>query len=144
MGVERKNLTVSEKERFCTAIHEAGHAVACYYTEAANKLHKATIVARGGSLGATFMMPDESDELNMNKEKLLAKIDVAMGGHVAEELFIGRELVTTGCGGDLQGATSYADRAVSRFSMYGEEAGYQTTDKRKISQERKALIDKEV
>ena len=32
MGIERKKLTVSEKERLNTAIHEAGHAVACYYT----------------------------------------------------------------------------------------------------------------
>jgi len=101
MGIERKKLSVSEKERMNTAIHEAGHTVACYHTENANKLYKATIVARGGSLGATFMVPDESDEINLNKEKLLAKIDVAMGGHVAEELFIGRDLITTGCGSDL-------------------------------------------
>ena len=58
-------------------------------------------MARGGALGATFMVPDESDELNMNKEKMLARIDVAMGGHVAEELYIGRDEVTTGCGGDF-------------------------------------------
>ena len=60
MGIERKNLTVGEKERLHTAIHEAGHAVVGYFTAGANKLHKATIVARGGSLGATFYVPDES------------------------------------------------------------------------------------
>jgi ATP-dependent Zn protease len=88
MGIERKKLTVSEKERLNTAIHEAGHAVACYFTPGANKLYKATIVARGGSLGATFMVPDESASLSTTKMKVLAQIDVAMGGHVAEELFI--------------------------------------------------------
>lgn len=72
MGIERKKLSVTEKERLNTAIHEAGHTVACFYTEGANKVHKATIVARGGSLGATFMVPDESDSLNMNKQKVLA------------------------------------------------------------------------
>ena len=144
MGIERRKLSVSEKERLNTAIHEAGHTVACYYTEGANKLYKATIVARGGALGATFMVPDESDALNTNKEKVLANIDVAMGGHCAEELFIGREKVTTGCGNDLMNATRYADMAVSKMSMYGDEAGYQTTDKKKMSQERKALIDREV
>lgn len=101
MGIERKKLSMSEKERLNTAIHEAGHTVACYFTESANKLYKATIVARGGSLGATFMVPSESDSLAMNKEKVLAQIDVAMGGHVAEELFIGKDKVTTGCGSDL-------------------------------------------
>jgi len=53
MGIERKKLSMSEKERFNTAIHEAGHTVTCYFTEGARKLHKATIVSRGGALGVT-------------------------------------------------------------------------------------------
>ena len=72
MGIERKKLSISEKERLNTAIHEAGHTVACYYTDHANKLYKATIVARGGSLGATYMVPDENDSLSLTKEKVLA------------------------------------------------------------------------
>ena len=47
------------------------------------------------------MVPDESDMLSTNKEKVLANIDVAMGGHVAERLFIGSDQITTGCGSDL-------------------------------------------
>lgn len=144
MGIERKKLSMSEKERLNTAIHEAGHTVACFFTQSANKLYKATIVARGGSLGATFMVPSESDSLAMNKEKVLAQIDVAMGGHVAEELFIGRDKVTTGCGSDLQNATKYAYMAVEKFGMFGEDAGYISTDKNKQSQERLAMIDKKV
>lgn len=101
MGIERKKLSMSEKERLNTSIHECGHAVTCFYTEQANKLYKATIVARGGSLGATYMVPNDSDSLSLTKEKVLARIDVAMGGHVAEELFIGEKFVTTGCGSDL-------------------------------------------
>jgi len=101
MGVERKKLSVTEKERMHTAIHEAGHAVACYYTEGASKLYKATIVARGGSLGATFFVPDESAEIATTKEKVIGMIDVAMGGHVAEELFIGTKSISAGCGSDL-------------------------------------------
>lgn len=101
MGIERASLSVSEKERLNTAIHEAGHTVACFFTENAMKIYKATIVARGGSLGATYMVPDESDSLSLTKEKVIASIDVAMGGHCAEELFIGRDKVTTGCGSDL-------------------------------------------
>lgn len=52
MGIERKKLSMSDKDRLNTAIHEAGHAITCYYTPGAKKLYKATIVARGGSLGA--------------------------------------------------------------------------------------------
>jgi ATP-dependent metalloprotease len=122
MGIERATLTVSEKERLNTAIHEAGHAVACYFTPGANKLYKATIVARGGSLGATYMVPDES--VSNTKAKVIAQIDVAMGGHVAEELFISREGITTGCGGDLKTATGMAYNAVRYAGMFGEDAGY--------------------
>ena len=60
MGIERKKLAMSEISRLNTAIHEAGHATVCYYTEGGNKLYKATVVARGGSLGATYMEPDDS------------------------------------------------------------------------------------
>ena len=52
MGIERKKLSMSDKERLHTAIHESGHAIACYFSKGAKKLYKATIVARGGSLGA--------------------------------------------------------------------------------------------
>ena len=52
MGIERKSLTMSDKERLNTAIHESGHAITCYFTPGAKNLYKATIVARGSSLGA--------------------------------------------------------------------------------------------
>lgn len=99
MGIERRKLSMSDRERLHTAIHESGHAIACYFSKGAKKLYKATIVARGGSLGATYMVPD--DAVSMTKEKILADIDVAMGGHVAERLIIGESKVTSGCGSDL-------------------------------------------
>ena len=55
MGIERKKLSMSDKDRLQTAIHEAGHAIACYFTPGAKKLYKATIVARGPSLGAVSL-----------------------------------------------------------------------------------------
>jgi len=134
MGIERKSLTVSDQERLKTAIHEAGHAIACYFTPHAKKLYKATIVARGGSLGATFMEPDDTALVSMSKEKILAELDVAMGGHVAEKLVLGDKEITSGCGSDLQGATNIAYRAVRRFGMFGEEgAGFMSSDKKETS-----------
>ena len=52
MGIERRKLSMTDRDRIHTAIHESGHAIACYFTPGAKKLYKATIVARGGSLGA--------------------------------------------------------------------------------------------
>ena len=64
-------------------------------------MYKATIVSRGPSLGATYMIPNESDMVSQSKDKILAEIDVAMGGHVAERLVIGKENISSGCGSDL-------------------------------------------
>lgn len=139
MGIERKKLSMSDKERLHTAIHESGHAIACYYSKGAKKLYKATIVARGSSLGATYMVPDDS--VSMTKEKILAEIDVAMGGHVAEKLIIGNSKITSGCGSDLEGATSMAYRAVRYFGMFGENSGFLSTDPDQTSEKYNALID---
>lgn len=105
MGIERKSLSQSDKDRLHTAIHEAGHALTCYYNPLAKKLYKATIVARGPSLGATYMVPNDSDMVSSTKDKMLAEIDVAMGGHVAEKLVIGKQEISSGCSSDLSGAT---------------------------------------
>ena len=68
MGIERKSLSQSDKERLHTAIHEAGHAIACYFNPEAHDLYKATIVSRGPSLGATYMVPNEQRMVSQNKE----------------------------------------------------------------------------
>lgn len=138
MGIERKKLTMSEKDRLNTAIHEAGHATVCYYTAGAQKLYKATIVARGGSLGATFMEPADGDMLSTTKLKCLANIDTAMGGHVAEKLFIGDRKITTGCSADLKGATRIAYQAVMRYGMFGEDVGYMSSSTDELSEDMKA------
>jgi ATP-dependent metalloprotease len=145
MGIERANLSMDDRERIKTAIHESGHAIACYFTKGAKKLYKATIVARGGSLGATFMEPDESDSISMNKQKVLAQIDVAMGGHIAERLILGDKNITSGCGSDLQGATNLAYHAVRKYGMFGEEgSSFASTDMKETSDAFNALVDNKV
>lgn len=144
MGIERKKLSMGEKDRLNTAIHEAGHATVCYFTAGAQKLYKATIVARGGSLGATFMEPSESDQYSTTKLKSLANIDTAMGGHVAEKLFIGDKKITTGCSSDLKGATDIAYQTVMRYGMFGEDVGYMSSATDELSEEMKMQIDAKV
>lgn len=145
MGIERANLSMDDRERIKTAIHESGHAIACYFTEGAKNLYKATIVARGGSLGATYMEPDDSDGISMTKQKILAQIDVAMGGHIAEKLVLGDKNITSGCGSDLQGATNMAYSAVRNYGMFGEEgSSFISSSKKDTSDEYNALIDNKV
>ena len=90
------------------------------------------------------MVPDESDLLSTNKDKVLANIDVALGGHLAEKIFVGQNNITTGCSSDLRGATNLAYEAVRRYGMFGEQIGYLSVDVKDVSQDHNALIDDEV
>lgn len=151
MGIERKNLNMTNRERIQTAIHEAGHSLACYYTKGSRQLYKSTIVTRGGKRGATFTLPDESDQVALSKEKLLAQIDQALGGLIAEEVILDHKdpnyvnAVSSGCGKDLDRATDFARRAVREFGMYGEQgASFLSTSKDESSDEMNHMIDLKV
>ena len=95
MGAERRSAVIQQKDKIMTAYHEGGHALVALYTKGADPLYKATIMPRGIALGITFQMP-EMDKVSMSKKECLARIDVLMGGKVAEELVYGPENVTTG------------------------------------------------
>ena len=50
---------------------------------------------RGSALGMVSML-SEKDELSWSRKQLMARLDVAMGGRVAEEITFGAENVTSG------------------------------------------------
>jgi Peptidase family M41 len=56
----------------------------------------------GMSLGMVMQLPDAADEHSISRAQLSAKLDVAMGGRVAEELIFGERDVTTGASSDLE------------------------------------------
>ena len=86
------------------------------YTPGATSLYKATILPRGSALGVTFQLP-EMDKYDQTKQELLARLDVCMGGKIAEELINGPENVTSGCSSDLKSATQVARAMVTSFGM---------------------------
>ncbi|KAL3155675.1 hypothetical protein ABBQ32_012702 [Trebouxia sp. C0010 RCD-2024] len=119
MGVERKSLVQSAEARKLTAYHEGGHALVAMHTRGAHPIHKATIVPRGHALGMVSQLPDK-DEFSQSKRQMLARIDVCMGGKVAEEVIFGRDAVTSGARSDLQQATSLARHMVTECGMSDE------------------------
>ncbi|HEU5163102.1 MAG TPA: ATP-dependent zinc metalloprotease FtsH [Thermoanaerobaculia bacterium] len=114
MGVERKSMMMSNREKRNTAYHEAGHTVVAAVLSAADPLHKVTIIPRGRALGLTQQLPTE-DKYSYSKRYLEAMLAVLMGGRIAEELFIGE--ITTGAGNDIEKATGLARKMVCEWGM---------------------------
>ena len=153
MGPERRSMVMSDKERRLTAIHEAGHALVGLNIPESDPVHKVTIVPRGRALGVTFFLP-EADVLGRTKEELLAMIANAMGGRIAEELFIGR--ITTGASNDIEKATELARNMVCQYGMsdlgplaFGKKdeqifLGREINQHRDFSEETAIRIDQEV
>jgi ATP-dependent metalloprotease len=146
MGAERKSAVISEENRKLTAYHEGGHALVAAFTPGAHPVHKATIVPRGNALGMVMQLP-EKDEVSVSRKQLLAKLDVAMGGRVAEELIFGEGEVTTGASSDLAAATRLARDMVTKYGMssaVGLTSQNYNDDGRSISSETRAAIETEV
>jgi cell division protease FtsH len=114
MGVERKSVAMSEKERITCAYHEAGHAVVASLLPDADPLHKVTIIPRGRALGVTMQLP-EADRYTHSKPFIEAQIAILMGGRVAEELFLRQ--MTSGASNDIERATDLARKMVCELGM---------------------------
>jgi len=117
MGVERKSMVLSEKEKKTTAYHEAGHAICNIYCPEADPLHKVTIIPRGGALGVTYSLPGE-DKHSYSKTYLLDRICIMMGGRVAEEMIFNSQ--TTGAASDIKQATDIVRKLVCDYGMTEE------------------------
>jgi cell division protease FtsH len=155
MGTERRSMVMSEDERRISAWHEAGHTLVGKFIEGNDAVHKVSIIPRGAALGVTQFLPSE-DRHTMSKKQLLAKIAMALGGRVAEELVFGD--ITSGASDDIKRATRIARAMVCELGMtdnlgplaYGEQEenvflGREITQRREdYSEETSKAIDKEI
>ena len=155
MGVERRSLVMPENERLNTAYHESGHTVvAKVLSDYTDPVHKVTIIPRGRALGVTMQLPEE-DRYSHNREYLLARIAVLMGGRIAEEVFMRQ--MTTGAANDFEHATDLAQKMVQRWGMsealgprvYGDNdsevfLGRDVVTHRNLSNATAEQVDKEV
>ena len=114
LGPERRSRVFTERVKKEIAYHESGHAVVAFICEEADPVHKVTIIPRGQSLGLTAMLPEE-DQYTVSEQQFLDKICVALGGRVAEDVFLGK--IGSGAYGDIKSLTSYARTMVTRLGM---------------------------
>jgi len=155
MGSERRSMVMSEAERRTAAWHEAGHTIVGKLVEGNDSVHKVSIIPRGAALGVTMFLPTEDRHL-MTRQQTLARIAMALGGRVAEEIVFNE--VTTGAQDDIKRATRVARAMVCELGMtaklgpvaYGENEesvflGREMTSRREDYSEATAReIDEEV
>jgi len=113
LGAERQ-IVMTDADRRRTAYHESGHALVGMLTPGADPVRKVSIIPRGQALGVTLSTP-ETDRYSYAQQELNAKIKVALGGRVAEQLIYGD--VTTGAESDIQNLTKIARGMVARWGM---------------------------
>ncbi|MBT3216413.1 MAG: ATP-dependent metallopeptidase FtsH/Yme1/Tma family protein [Candidatus Marinimicrobia bacterium] len=117
MGVQRKSVILSEKEKELTAYHESGHALVAMKTPGADPVHKVTIIPRGQALGLTMQLPI-NEQHTYRKKYIEGMLNVMMGGRAAE-MIIFKEM-TTGAGDDIEKATNIARKMVCEWGMSGK------------------------
>jgi cell division protease FtsH len=117
-GLEKKNRLINEKERTIVAYHEAGHAIVAERVPTADPVHKISIIPRGvAALGYTQQLPTE-DRYLLQKQELMDRIAVLLGGRVAEEIVFNE--ISTGAGNDLERVTELARSMVMEYGMSRE------------------------
>jgi len=114
MGVERKSMIISDRERKSIAYHEAGHALVASLLPDTDPIHKVSIIPRGMALGATQQLPLD-DRHTYSKAYLENLIATMLGGRAAEEIVLGE--LTTGAGNDLERTSEVARKMVCEWGM---------------------------
>jgi cell division protease FtsH len=114
MGVERKSMVMSDKEKETTAYHEIGHALAGKLLPHSDSVHKVTIIPRGRALGVTSYLPSEEMH-TMSRDQLTSRLVVLLAGRAAEKVVFSQ--LNTGASNDLERATAIARKMVCEFGM---------------------------
>ena len=112
-GLERRNMPMTAAERRSTAIHEAGHATVMWRLQHCDPVLKITIIPRGRSLGATWYLPEE--RVNHNVEHFMHKLAGLVAGRVAEQELL--DVTSTGALNDLERTSKTAYAMVAYYGM---------------------------
>ncbi len=151
MWPEKKIKSIKEKERKIIAYHELWHAVTAHQLPNTDPVEKISIVSRGLALWVTWMMPEE-DRYLYSKAKFLDELVSILGGRAAEEIFFGKDEITTGAANDFEKATKIASDMIMKYWMDEELWPVMYFDKDKgewlpfkpFSEKTNEIIDKKV
>jgi len=115
IGTEKKSKVITEKEKWITAYHEAGHAILFHVLPDVGPVYTISIIPTGsGAAGFTMPLP-EKDEMFHTRGRMRQEIIVDLGGRVAEELIF--DDITTGASQDIKVATKTARSMITRYGF---------------------------
>ncbi|MBS5842325.1 MAG: ATP-dependent zinc metalloprotease FtsH [Clostridiales bacterium] len=154
VGPEKRSRVMTEKDKWLTALHEVGHAIAVKLLSSTEKVDRISIIPAGGAGGYTAHRPEE-DTSYMTRSQLNEEIMICLGGKAAEDLVLNE--VSTGASSDLKRANTVAHNMVAKYGMsnnignlvfdndsnevfIGKDYGHTRT----YSEETAAIIDREV
>ena len=153
LGVERKGILLTERDKLVLAYHEAGHAIVAQLLTDSDPIHKISIIPRGRALGQTQQLP-LGDRTAYSKSYLTNRITTLLGGRAAEKLIFNSR--TTQAENDLLQATEIAMNMVCLWGMseaLGAQAyaapsnsflGDESTRMFSVSDDTARLIDREI
>ena len=154
VGPEKRSRVMTEKDKWLTALHEVGHAIAVKLLSSTEKVDRISIIPAGGAGGYTAHRPEE-DTSYMTRSQLNEEIMICLRGKAAEDLVLNE--VSTGASSDLKRANTVAHNMVAKYGMsnnignlvfdndsnevfIGKDYGHTRT----YSEETAAIIDREV
>ncbi len=114
MGLEREGMQIDDEEKKILAYHEAGHAIVAAALPNSDPLHKVSVIPRGKAMGITMQLPEKEKYL-YNKEYLLDRMAVIMGGRAAEQLIF--NTATSGAQNDLMRVAKLSRKMVVEWGM---------------------------
>jgi len=121
MGPEKKIKSLRAKEKEIVTYHELWHAVTAYVRPNADPVEKISIVSRGMALWVTWMMPAE-DRYLYSKAKFEDELITLLWWRAAEEVFFGKNEITTGASNDFEKVAKIARNMLTKYWM-DEELG---------------------
>lgn len=114
MGTEKRSHVITERDKWITSYHEAGHAVVSYFLPTQDPVHQISIIPRGLAAGYTMYIPVE-DNKHVSRNKMLEDICSLLGGRAAEQLT--QDDICTGASNDIQRATENARDMVTKYGF---------------------------
>jgi AFG3 family protein len=123
VGIKKKERIMSEEERHIVAHHEIGHAIIGYLLKDTEGPIKISIVPRGENI-LGYAQQNPIEKKLYTKKELLDKVCVLLGGRISEEVFFGKENVTTGAADDIEKLTKILINIAYEYGMFDKNFNY--------------------